>query len=254
VQLNHYTCGQGFPIVILHGLFGSSDNWQTLSKQFKDHYTVFTLDLRNHGNSPHDDLFNYDVMAGDLREFADVQKLSEFFLLGHSMGGKVAMRFAAQFPERVRKLIVADIAPKAYPPHHLPILEAMTSVNLSQYTTRSEVDRALMGHIPDIAVRQFLLKSVERDSSGHMKWKIHIHALRDHYDDIAGAPGLERPFENPTLFIRGGNSDYINPHDEPEIRRQFPRATIKTIEGAGHWLHAEKPAEFFALCRDFLQQ
>jgi esterase len=180
MQLNYYTCGEGFPLVILHGLFGSSDNWQTISKQLKPEFNIFAVDLRNHGNSPHLDPFDYQVMAEDVRDFVNSQQLREVFLLGHSMGGKVAMQFASRFPERVRKLIVADIAPKDYPPHHADTLAAMTEINLATFNSRSEIDEALAGKIPDAAIRQFLLKSVGRNDAGRFIWKINLAGIREH--------------------------------------------------------------------------
>ena len=253
MRLNFYTCGEGFPLVILHGLFGSSDNWQTLSRRFKESYKVFAVDLRNHGASPHDDDVSYRAMAADVREFLETEDIPTAYLLGHSMGGKVAMQFANDFPDRVSKLVVADIAPKKYPRHHDAILRALSNLDIARYKTRSEIDRALAPEIPDTAVRQFLLKNVGNSAEGELRWKINLAALRDRYDDIVAAPQLLHPFTKPTLFLRGETSDYIQSGDESVIRQYFTNNQLATIEGAGHWLHAEKPDAFFEAVHQFLQ-
>ena len=253
MRLNFYSCGEGFPLVILHGLFGSSDNWQTLAKKLKAHFAIFAVDLRNHGNSPHDNDVSYPAVARDIAEFLDEQRLLEIFLLGHSMGGKVAMQLASEFPQRIRKLIVADIAPKTYARHHDRIFAAMLALDLSQLKSRSEVDRALAPEVCDTALRQFLLKNISNDEGGRLKWKINLKALYENYSTLTAAPPLIKPFEKPALFLRGDRSDYILPDDEPLIRKHFPAAEIITIQGAGHWLHAEKPQEFFEAVREFLR-
>ncbi|MBA4150725.1 MAG: alpha/beta fold hydrolase [Verrucomicrobia bacterium] len=252
MQLNYFTCGEGFPLIILHGLLGSSDNWQILSKRFAEHYQVFALDLRNHGASPHSDRFDYPSMADDLREFMDAQQIAEAIVLGHSMGGKTAMQFAADNPDRVRKLVVADIAPKAYPPHHTEILDALWTLDLPQFEDRTETDQALAADIPQAPLRSFLLKSVTRDETGEFTWKINLRTIREQYGNITVALDIRTPFVKPTLFIRGAKSDYILPGDEEAIRSSFPAAEFVVIEGAGHWLHAEKPQEFFSAVMEFL--
>jgi esterase len=252
MRLNYYSCGGGFPVVILHGLFGSSDNWQTLAKKLKAHFKIFAVDLRNHGGSPHDNDVSYPALAHDLLEFLDEHRLPEIFLLGHSMGGKVAMQFASEFPEHVRKLIVADIAPKTYARHHDKIFAAMLGLDLSQFKSRGEVDRALAPQICETALRQFLLKNVSNDESGALRWKINLKGLYENYDTITAPPPLVKPFKKPALFLRGDQSDYILPDDEPLIRKHFPAAEIQSIRGTGHWLHAEKPQEFFEAVQEFL--
>lgn len=253
MRLNYYSCGEGLPLMILHGLFGSSDNWQTLSKKFKEHYQVFALDLRNHGNSPHDNEVGYPAMARDVAEFADEHQLDEVFILGHSMGGKVAMQLANDFPLLVRRLVVADIAPRAYPRHHEDLFAAMLSLDLSQYRSRSEVDRALAPKIPDPTVRQFLLKNLANTATGGLKWKINLRGLDKGYDTISAAPMLTQRFSRPTLFVRGEMSSYLTEEEESLIRQQwYPAAGFVTIKGAGHWLHAERPEEFFQAVNAFL--
>ncbi len=253
MRLNYYRCGEGFPLVILHGLFGSSDNWQTLSKRFKERYEVFALDLRNHGNSPHHNDVGYPAMARDVAEFLDEHQLAEAFILGHSMGGKVAMQFANDFPDLVRRLVVADIAPRGYPRYHDDVFAAMLSLDLGQYRSRGEVDRALASRVPDTPLRQFLLKNLANTETGTLKWKINLQGLYVGYDAITAAPPLTRKFPGPTLFVRGEKSSYIQTEEELLIQeRWYPAASFVTIKDAGHWLHAEKPDEFFQVVREFL--
>ena len=254
MELNYYSCGAGKPFIILHGLLGSSDNWQTLSKRFAEHFRVFAVDLRNHGKSPHDALIDYLSMAADLDAFIGKHQLRNPILLGHSMGGKVAMQFAGTFPERLEKLIVADIAPKSYPDYHTQILDALGELDLGKFSSRSEIDSALAAKISEAPLRQFLLKNVTRDADGPFRWKINLPAIREHYPKITENVLIKHPFDRPTLFIRGEKSDYITDADEPAIRRSFPHAEIATIRGAGHWLHAEKPDEFFRLTMDFCEK
>src|SRR5262245_39084435 len=194
MRLNFYSCGAGFPLVILHGLFGSSDNWQTLSKRFKEHYKVFTLDLRNHGNSPHHNDVGYPAMARDVAEFFDEQQLREAFVLGHSMGGKVAMQFANDFPQRVRRLVVADMAPRAYPRTHDDLFAAMLGLDITRYRSRGDVERALAPQIPDTVLRQFLLKNLANAETGGLKWKINLQGLHNGYDALIAPPALTQKF------------------------------------------------------------
>jgi len=254
MQLNFYSCGEGFPLIVLHGLLGSSDNWQFLSKKFGEQYNVFALDLRNHGASPHDDVFDYSAMAEDLSEFMEARHISEAFLLGHSMGGKTAMQFATTWPHRVRKLIVADIAPKAYPPYHKHILDALWSLDLSAAKDRAELDKELALRLPEVPLRSFLLKNLMRHEDGKFTWKIDLETIREKYGNITAAPNITQSFTKPTLFIRGTASDYILPEDESDIRNYFPAAEFAIINGAGHWLHAEKPLEFLQHTMEFLEK
>ncbi len=252
MKLYYHSVGHGHPFVILHGLFGSSDNWYTLSKFFGEKYRVFAVDQRNHGRSPHSDIFDYSVMAEDLNNLLIHEGISSVYLLGHSMGGKTAMRFALSHPDKVDKLIVVDIAPKAYPPQHDRIFEALFALQLDQYKTRAELDSALAVQIPDYAVRQLLLKNVERDSAGEFKWKLDARAIHRNYANINGAITAERPFDKPVLFIKGEKSPYIIESDLDGIRSAFPRARLVTIEGAGHWVHAEAPQKFAESVVEFL--
>jgi pimeloyl-ACP methyl ester carboxylesterase len=253
VKLNYHVAGQGTPLLILHGLLGSLDNWMPHAQQLAPAFQVFLLDLRNHGRSPHTTDFNYDLMASDIATFVQEHQLGAVNVLGHSMGGKVAMRFAQVHPERTRKLVVADMAPREYPPRYAEMLNAMHTLDLSQFQQRPEVDAALARAVPDPGIRQFLLKNIGRDPHGHMRWKPNVAALRENYHSIRGALPTAPPFLCPTLFIRGGKSDYIRDQDLPQIQQLFPRAKLETIPAAGHWIHAEAPEEFLRLVTTFLQ-
>ncbi len=252
MKLYYRTTGHGQPLVILHGLFGSSDNWYTLSNAFAENFKVFAVDLRNHGRSPHSDVFDYKAMADDLRDLLVHEGVNSTFLLGHSMGGKTAMQFALTYPEKVDRLIVVDIGIKAYPPQHDRLFEALFGLKLSQYNTRSELDGALSGYIDGYAVRQLLLKNVARDDKGEFKWKIDLRALRKNYDKINSSIESTRRFEGPTLFIRGANSSYILDDDLKQLSSVFPKADFVTVKNAGHWVHAEAPGEFARVVVEFL--
>ena len=255
MELYFNTYGEaGRPLIILHGLLGASGNWHTLgSKAFAPHFRVFAVDQRNHGRSPHSDTFSYEAMAGDLDDFMAQQDLASAYLLGHSMGGKTAMHFALTRPEKVDRLIVADIAPKAYPPHHTEILEALGSLDLPSYTSRKEIDAALGQRITSYPVRQFLLKNLQYDTEAGYRWQMNLDGIHRSYDQVT--KGLEggRPFEKPTLFIRGGKSDYVTDGDEGDIRKLFPQAEIVTLPEAGHWVHAEAPQAFADAVLAFLE-
>jgi pimeloyl-ACP methyl ester carboxylesterase len=252
MPLHFESYGHGFPLLILHGLFGSLENWRTLSKAFSQSYQVFVLDQRNHGRSPHSDIFNYRVMAEDLKEFLQQQGLSSIHLLGHSMGGKTAMQFALTYPEEVDKLIVVDIAPKAYPPGHDDIFAALFSLDVQDFRSRQEADDTLAKHLPDLALRQFLLKNLERKATGGFHWRINLEAIHQNYPEMLKDLEGNGQFHRPTLFIRGGNSGYIHPEDLPTIKAIFPQAQLVTIPHTGHWVHAEAPQEFAKVVLNFL--
>jgi len=253
MNLHYKTYGTGTPLIILHGLFGSLDNWATLSKAFGKHCKVFALDQRNHGRSPHSNTFNYEVMASDLDAFMQQHGIHSACVLGHSMGGKTAMQFALTYQEKTDKLIVVDVAPKTYDRRHDEILDALSSLDLSLYSARRKVDEALATMIPDVAVRQFLLKNLRRSESGAFTWKINLGIIKKHYSEIADRPpAAGRVFMQPTLFIKGERSSYIGEHDHRIIMGLFPRATIVTVEGAGHWVHADAPQQLTRIVLDFL--
>lgn len=241
VKLFSRSTGQGPPLVILHGLFGSSDNWQTFAKMLSDRFNVITIDLRNHGLSPHTAEFSYDLISKDLNQFAEDHGLREFYLMGHSLGGKAAAFFTLQYPERVKKLIILDIAMKAYPPHHEKYFEAMLSLDFDLIRNRNEADAWLQRQISSLPVRQFLLKNLVRDAEGRFRWKFNLQGLYDQYDSINIAIESETPFDKPVLILAGEHSTYILPEDKEPLRALFPRAILKIIPGAGHWIHADEP-------------
>ncbi len=245
--------GHGQPLIILHGLFGTSDNWQTLARRLAEHYNVFLVDLRNHGRSPHDDLHNYDVMAADVLELVDELQIPTPAIMGHSMGGKVAMNYALKYPTRLTKLIVVDIAPKAYPPHHDEIIDALQSVDLSTVTSRSEVDAQLAKTIHEDEVRLFLMKNLYRKEDNTFDWRMNLDAIEKNYEKIAAPITSDTPFKKSTLFIKGGRSRYIKPEDVyGSIEHLFTLVEVETIPEAGHWVHAEAPDKVYELVTRFL--
>ncbi len=251
--------GDGKPLLILHGLFGLSDNWMTLAKRFaENNFSCFTLDLRNHGRSPHADEFNYKVMAEDVFEFMNVEKISSADLIGHSMGGKVAMFFADSYPGKIEKLVVADIAPRYYSPHHDGVIAALNRVDPGQIQSRKEAEEELRISLHDEATVQFLLKNLywKEGESNEKKlaWRFNLAAIEKNIENVGEALPENLVYDKPTLFVRGERSGYIRTQDEPAIRKHFPKAQIKTITDAGHWVHAEKPAEFFETVMEFLKK
>lgn len=253
MKLHFRILGEGKPLIVLHGVFGSSDNWQTVGKEFAKHFKVYLVDARNHGKSPHSDDFNYDLMAEDVIELMDDERISGTHLLGHSMGGKVAMNIAIKYPGRVQNLIVVDIAPKHYPPHHKQIFEGFRSVDLASLKSRKDADDQMAEVIANIGVRQFILKNLDRDADGKFKWKLNLDGIEKGANEVGHEIEGNVQFNDRTLFIAGGNSDYILESDRAHIHALFPKADIKRIEGTGHWVHAEKPNELKDMVLDFLQ-
>jgi esterase len=248
--------GEGPPLVVLHGLYGSSDNWVSIAKKLADRFEVWLPDLRNHGRSPHAPEHNYKLMCEDIENFFVRNGLKKAILLGHSMGGKTAMFFASMNPEKVTALIVVDIAPKSYLLHndptlgttdHANILAGLLGVNISDTKSRDEVEQRLSAFIHSPKVIGFLMKNLYRNTDHHFAWRLNIEAIYNNLDAILDGMQL-KDFERgkgitgfPVLFIRGGNSTYIRNEDIPAIRTIFPYAEVVTIPGAGHWVHAEKP-------------
>src|SRR5215475_11838048 len=218
MNLHFEVVGEGRPVVILHGLLGSADNWRLMRRRLGAHYQVFAVDLRNHGRSPHSNILDYDVMAADVREFMEQQPLRRIILLGHSMGGKVAMQFAIEYSEQVDRLIVVDIAPKAYEPSQRYLLQALRSLDLSRYKSFADVDVALAPEVASESLRQFLIKNLARDENGRLRWKLHLEAIDRNYEKLLCGLAPEREFNKPALFIRGG-SNYIEDDDVPLIRQ-----------------------------------
>lgn len=235
----------GTPLLIAHGLYGSARNWGVVAKRLSDDREVRAVDMRNHGESPWFPSHGYADMAGDLGDVIEARS----DVLGHSMGGKAAMVLALSHPEKVRKLVVADIAPVAYGHTQLPLIEAMRRVDLSAVETRGEADRQLQADVPEPGVRAFLLQSLDVKNR---RWRLNLDVLADEMDRIVGFPEIEGRFEGPALFLTGATSDYVRPEHRDRIRALFPRARFAKIPGAGHWLHADKPREFEAAVAAFL--
>ncbi|MGI5310287.1 alpha/beta fold hydrolase [Rheinheimera sp. WS51] len=249
--LHTHSTGSGEPIVLIHGLFGSYENLGIIARSLAEHYHVINIDVRNHGLSAHSEQMTYPLMAEDLKQTLDHLDLGKVAMLGHSMGGKLAMAFALAYPERVTKLILADVAPVAYPARHQQILAALNSVPLAEIKSRTDADKHLAQYINEAGVRQFLLKSLDKQEQ-NFNWRFNLTALTKQYDNIIGEPQQNGVFAGPCLFIKGGLSDYILAEHKEQILAHFPQAKIKVIEGTGHWLHAEKPVIFSRLVQDFL--
>ncbi len=253
MQLNYKKFGErDQSLIILHGLFGSLDNWQTLAKKFGEHYSTYIIDQRNHGKSPHNDTFDYSSMAEDLKEFIKEHNIEKPHLLGHSMGGKTIMQFAMQYPELLNKMVVVDMAPKQYSPHHNEVIEALQSFDVEKVETRNDAEEMMARKIPEFGVRQFLLKNLDRVEDGKYRWKMNLPVIINSYDNILKEI-IGGSFQSPTLFIRGGKSKYIGANDNELIHQLFPKAEIFTIENAGHWVHAEAPKELYDKVLDFLK-
>lgn len=251
MQLNFKKIGEGESLIILHGLFGSLDNWMTLAKKLGNHFEVFVIDARNHGQSPHSEELNYDAMADDLYEFILHHNIIDPIVLGHSMGGKTAMQFAMNYPTQLTKLIVADIAPKSYPVHHTAIIDGMLALDLETINTRKEAEKELSKHLDDFSTRQFLLKNLYWIEKEKLAWRFNLSVINRDIEIIGQGLNNTQEFEKPTLFIRGGKSNYITLNDYEAIKNTFPNTQIETLD-SGHWVHAEKPTEFLEILFDFL--
>lgn len=253
-MLHSIILGEGQPFLILHGFLGMADNWKTLGRKWSENgFQVHLIDQRNHGRSLHSDQFSYSLMAQDIKEYCDKHKLKNIILLGHSMGGKVAMRFAAENENYLDKLIIADIAPKLYPPHHSDIINGLKSIDFDKISTRKDADEMLTKVITDLGTRQFLLKSLYRVEKGRYGWRFNLDVLGESQEKIGIHEPIKTPIERPTLFIRGSKSGYILESDIVIIRHAFAKAELKTIENAGHWLHAEKPQDFLTYVTEFIK-
>jgi esterase len=243
MMLHYRVLGKGDPLVILHGLFGSSDNWQSQAKIFAEFYTVYLVDLRNHGHSFWSPAHSYALMAEDLRALTEELNLKNIILLGHSMGAKVAMTFAQQHPGLLDKLILVDMGIKEYPMHHQHILAGIKSLNLSEYASRGEAERVLEVHLENPGVRQFLLKNLYWKTKGELAWRMNVRVLEKNMGEILSAIPKQVVLTT-TIFIRGELSNYILDEDIPDIENVFPDSEFETISGAGHWVHAEAQEEF----------
>jgi esterase len=245
--------GKGKPLLIIHGFLGMSDNWKSLSAQYAlEGFEVHVLDLRNHGKSFHSDDFSYEVMAHDVLEYCKYYNLDQISIIGHSMGGKVAMLFATKYAEKVTKLVVADIGPKYYPAHHQDILSGLNAIDFAMKPSRSEVEEQLYPFIPDFGTRQFLMKNLYWKDPGQLAFRFNLNVFNAKIEVIGTQLPADAMYKNATLFIRGENSNYILNKDLPEIERHFPNYKIVTIPNVGHWLHAENPKLFFEETSAFL--
>ena len=244
--------GQGQPLVLIHGLFGSYENLGVIARALQHDFQLINIDLRNHGRSPRADSMDYPQMAADVFETLDSLNIPQSAVLGHSMGGKVAMQMALLQPDRVSKLILADISPVVNDPRHTRILQGLAAIDLASLQDRKQADLLLQPFVDELGVRQFLLKNLYKDPQNQFQWRINLTALTENYQQLLAAPTATGPYTGNTLFIKGGNSDYIQAAHQPLILTLFPKASAKIIQGTGHWLHAEKPAAFSKIVSDFL--
>lgn len=245
---------KGEAIFILHGIFGMLDNWHNIARQLSETYRVFTIDARNHGQSPHSDAMNYQLMADDVIELANDLNIDQFLLMGHSMGGKTAMLCALKYPERIQKLVVVDIAPKAYKPGHIAYFKAFEEIQWSTLSNRKEIDEALMAYENDYGVRLFLAKNIERQEEGGFAVKSNIQAIKAAYEGIIGEYPIAGVYNGPCCFILGEKSNYLLESDKAEIETHFPNASYNTVPNAGHWVHADNPLVFLEKLNLFLTQ
>lgn len=254
MELNFKSLGQGNPIVVLHGLFGMLDNWMHLGKLLAEEYSVYLVDLRNHGKSPHTDEHSYDLMTDDVVRFMEGQWLHRASVLGHSMGGKVAMQLALQYPEMIEKLIIVDIAPRAYPPRHDDVIGAMQSLDPGEADTRSVMQTHLESQLKDQATIAFLMKNLARRKEGGFQWKMNLPTLVTNYSEVGKEITGTEPFTEDTLFIKGARSDYITDDDWPDVLKLFPNAKLVKIPDAGHWVHADQPEAVLKELMSFLPE
>lgn len=254
MKLHHQTSGEGEPLVILHGLFGMLDNWKSISRKLSSSYQCILVDLRNHGKSPHDAEMNYQVMAEDVKELISDLQIAPTIVIGHSMGGKVAMQLALHHPESVKKLVVIDIAPRQYPPHHEKVLAALESIDPSAVQDRAEAEenfRTYLGNDKDTI--QFLLKNMSRLPEEGYAWKSNMEVIVAEYDEVMNEIKHDGTFEKPVLFIKGGNSSSLTDEDLPDIKMLFPNVEWVTIPDAGHWVHSDEPEALLDALRSFIE-
>lgn len=253
LQLNFKTFGQGPAVIILHGLFGSLDNWISLARRLAEEHSVYLVDQRNHGKSPHTEAFNYALLAEDLHDFMDSHGIYQAHLIGHSMGGKVVMQFASLYPERIDKLVVVDMAPKSYEPHHTEIFKTLNALDLTTVDSRKAADAYLFPRIQPKSIRQFLLKNLGRGENKTFQWKFNLASIYQHYQEILDNVEIDFPFDGETLFLSGGASNYVLESDRENIVGFFPEANFVVLDGVGHWVHAEAPGRFMEEVGAFLK-
>lgn len=253
VKLFFRKSGQGEPLIILHGLFGISDNWTTQARALSEFFTVYAVDCRNHGLSPHSSVWNFDAMSLDLLTLMNDEKITKANLIGHSMGGKICMRFAEQHPERILKMIIADIAPRYYEPHHHQVLTALNAIDFEVIKSRKQAEEVLMQYIHDNATRQFILKNIYWKENGMLAFRFNLPVISKNIESVGESMFDYGVCSVPALFIRGEKSDYINQQDIDDIYNKFIHVQIVTIPNAGHWVHAENPEAFLNAVKEFLQ-
>jgi len=247
--------GSGKPLFILHGLFGSSDNWQTLGKRFAEFYTVYLIDERNHGHSPHSEEFNYKVMSEDLNELMQDEGLESVMLLGHSMGGKAAMQFAVDHPEKVEKMMVVDIGPGQYPVTNQDVVDAIEKFDPQTLASRKEAENILSLYIKEEGVKQFLLKNLYWDDNQKLQWRFDFENIKKNIKRVGDiTPMPNKPIDIPVLFLKGERSHYIVESNTDLMKIIFPQAQVEVIANAGHWVHADQPQAFFDAVMKFLQE
>ncbi len=244
--------GSGDPLIILHGLFGSGMNWHTLARYFGAEYEVFLVDQRNHGRSPHDEVFNYSVMAGDLADFLDQQHIGKASIIGHSMGAKTAISFALAHPDKVNKLVAVDMGVKEYPVQDDDLQKGLTSLDFDAIQSRSEADATLASYIPDMRIRAFIMQNLHWGPDKKMKWRMNVASIIDNIDEIGTAVEVQEPYQGAILFVKAADSNYILPEDYACLMERFPNGSIEVISNAGHWIHADNPADFGEVVIRFL--
>ncbi|WP_026914178.1 alpha/beta fold hydrolase [Christiangramia portivictoriae] len=253
MKLHSVILGEGQPLLILHGFLGMSDNWKTLGKKFADDgFQVHLIDQRNHGKSPHSDEFSYSSMAQDIVEYCGQHGLKDIYLMGHSMGGKTAMLTACENEELVKKLVVVDIAPKYYAPHHQQILKGLTALDQAQLSSRGDAEDFLGAYIKEPGVKLFLLKNLYWKTREKLSLRMNLDVLKDKINNLGEALYSGAMYKGPVLFIDGEKSDYITEADQQLIKEHFPEAEVSTISGAGHWVHAENMKDFYVRVSEFL--
>lgn len=251
MKLHSTVVGDGPPLVLIHGLFGSQENLGALARNLKQSFCVYSLDLPNHGRSSHGDKVDLKTMKEAVCSWMDDARLASAAIVGHSLGGKVAMEIALNEPTRAETLVVMDIAPVAYDPHHNSIFAALEALDLATYTRRNEIDLTLSQAIPETAVRSFLLKNLARAESGGYQWRMNLNALSRDYPQLI-RENTEAVYDGATLFLKGGTSDYLKSEHQTAVVSRFPAAEFKVVAGTGHWLHAEKPELVASLIKKFV--
>ncbi len=252
MELNTQIFGKGKPLIIIHGFLGMGDNWKTIAKKLADHYEVHLPDMRNHGKSPHSSDFSYDIMVQDVNNYMNAHNLDKVRLIGHSMGGKIAMQFASEHPDLVEKLVVVDISPKLYQPHHDEILKSLKKLKESHLESRTQAEEILSETIKDKGVRLFLLKNLKRETDNKLSLKPNIDIFIQNRHEIGKALPEKCKFNGETLFIKGENSSYIRTNDKKLINEHFPNFKVIEIKNSSHWVHAENPRDFLSQLVDFL--